>query len=130
MTDVPSRVDDGLSSAPVFEYEEDGVRLLGSRCVSCGLASFPRRVVCLRCGAEQEPLRLAGVGRVHAHTRMENPPAGFDDTLLYACVDLEEGPRLLAPLTGDDPSTGDRVRAVPGTARDGALAFRFEVCHA
>jgi uncharacterized OB-fold protein len=121
------RVDDGLAAAPVFDYEMDGVRLLGSRCKGCGLAAFPRRRVCLRCGGEQEPLRLGGEGHIHAWTRMENPPAGFEGELLYGAVDLSEGPRVLAPLAGRSPRTGDPVQAVAGTARNGAIAFRFEV---
>lgn len=121
------RIDDGLSSAPVFEQEQEVVRLLGSVCRSCGATAFPRREVCIRCGAPHEPLRLSGAGRVHAWTRLANPPHGFEGELHYGCVDLDEGPRVLAPLGPTAPAIDQAVQAVPAPARNGAAGFRFEV---
>lgn len=125
------RIDDGLSSAPVFEQEPDGtLRLLGSMCISCGARAFPRRVVCIRCGSAQKPLRLSGEGHLHSWTRLVTPPFGFDDELYYGCVDLVEGPRILCVLGDGEPRIGDRVRAMPAATRHGALGFRFEVVNA
>lgn len=121
------RVDDGLSAAPVFEQEETVVRLLGSVCRACGATAFPRREVCIRCGSAQDRLRLSGAGNVHAWTRLANPPHGFDGELYYGCVDLDEGPRVLAPLGDGEPHVGQAVQAVPAAVRHGAAGFRFEV---
>lgn len=127
---VDRRVDDGLSAAPVFELEHGAVSLLGSRCASCDAPAFPRRVVCLRCGGEQQPLRLTGSGTLHAWTRLANPPDGFDHPMYYGCVDLDEGPRVLGMLGDEEPEIGQRVRAEPAAARHGALGIRFVVGNA
>ncbi len=121
----PSRIDDGLSAAPVFEVECGIVRLLGSRCPRCGATAFPRRAVCIRCHGAPEPLRLSGAGTVHAWSPLANPPDGFAGALHYGCIDLEEGPRVLAILAAEQPHTGQRVQARPAAARGGALGFSF-----
>lgn len=121
------RIDDGLSSAPVFEQEGDVVRLLGSVCRSCGATAFPRRVVCVRCGSAHDELRLSGAGRVHAWTKLANPPHGFDGEPYYGCVDLDEGPRVLGLLGDEEPRIDVGVQAVPAPARSGVAGFRFEV---
>lgn len=121
------RIDDGLSAAPVFEADGEEVRLLGSVCPRCGAVAFPRRRICVRCGGPPEPKRLSGAGRLHSWTMLANPPYGFEGELRYACVDLVEGPRVLAPVVDESPLIGARVQAVPGTGRHGAQGFRFEV---
>ncbi|MGH2945023.1 MAG: Zn-ribbon domain-containing OB-fold protein [Solirubrobacteraceae bacterium] len=131
MTKVTERrIDDGLAAAPVFELEGDLVRLLGSICTLCRATAFPARVVCVRCGGPHEQLRLRGAGRIHSWTRLANPPQGFDEAQAYACVDLEEGPRVLALLGGGPAAFGAPVQAVPAAARNGASGFRFEVADA
>jgi uncharacterized OB-fold protein len=64
---------------------------------------------------------------VHSWTLLTNPPAGFDEAVGYACIDLAEGPRILAALEGDRAEIGAQVQAVPGILRHGARGFRFEV---
>jgi len=111
-----------------FEQRDGGVRLLGSRCSRCGTFAFPRREVCLRCGAETANASLSGRGRVHSWTVIETPPWGFDESLGYLCVDLEEGPRVLAPAVPGDAALaiGVEVRAVPAPVKEGHDGFRFE----
>lgn len=127
-TATTRRFDAGLAGAPVFEEDGAEVRLLGSTCGRCGAVAFPRRVVCVRCGGEHAPTRLSGAGRLHSWTLMANPPFGFEGELLYGCVDLAEGPRVLAALAdGGEPAIGAAVQAIPGPVRHGAAGFRFEV---
>lgn len=126
----PARIDDRIAAAPVFVRDGAEVRLLGSACDRCAAVAFPRREVCIRCGGGQQGVRLSGAGELHAWTRLANPPHGFDGELLYGCVDLAEGPRVLAPLVGAPPAIGAPVQAVPGRGRHGADGFRFEVRHA
>lgn len=123
------RFDRGLAAFPVFEREGDLVRLLGSRCSECGVAAFPRRRVCLACGGEQEDATLSGRGVLHAWTRVANPPAGFDKSFPYGCVDLEEGPRVWCALLGE-PRTSAPVQAMSAPVRDGEAGFRFQVLDA
>jgi uncharacterized OB-fold protein len=121
-------MDDGLAAAPVFEVEGSQVRLLGSKCVACGAVAFPRRAICMPCGGETVDARLSGRGRVHSWTLIDTPPWGFDESLGYLCVDLDEGPRLLAPAASPAALEIDAgVQAVPGTVKHGHEGFRFEV---
>jgi uncharacterized OB-fold protein len=126
-TITEQRIDDGLAAAPVFDQDGDEVRLLGSACPRCGAVAFPRREVCVRCAGPHEPRELSGAGRLHSWTRVANPPAGFEGELRYGCVDLVEGPRVLAPLVDEQPAIGMAMQAVPGPGRNGARGFRFEV---
>lgn len=121
------RIDDGEAAAPIFDTVGGEVRLLGSACPNCGAVAFPRREVCVRCAGPQEPKELSGAGRLHSWTRVANPPAGFDGEMRYGCIDLLEGPRVLAPVSDLAPVIGAAVQAVPGAGRDGAGGFWFEV---
>jgi uncharacterized OB-fold protein len=121
-----ARIDDRLGG-PVFRLDGEVARLLGSLCPACGATAFPRRAVCLECGAEPGAAELSGAGRVHSWTHLANPPFGFDEPLGYACVDLDEGPRVLGALSAVRAAVGERVQAVPAPLRHGALGFRFEV---
>jgi uncharacterized OB-fold protein len=128
--DELSRIDDGLASAPVYEAVVGGVTLVGSACAECAAVAFPRRVICIRCGGPHQERVLKGTGCVHSWTTIANPPHGFDDEITYGCIDLDEGPRLMAPLENTPAAFGARVRVVPGSGRLGAAGFRFEVCDA
>ncbi len=125
----PKRFDRGEVGYPTYEIVDEQVRLLGSRCPECVNVAFPGRDICLVCGARPVTFTLSGCGTVHAWTSVANPPAGFDEGYLYGCVDLEEGPRILAKLHGP-VSVGGRVIAIPGTLRDGDEGFRFGVSDA
>lgn len=126
-TATEQRIDDGLAAAPVFEEEDGVLRLLGSACPRCGAVAFPRRQVCVRCAGPHEPKALSGAGRLHSWTRLANPPHGFEGELRYGCVDLAEGPRVLAPIVDVSPAIGAAVQVVAGSGRHGARGFRFEV---
>jgi uncharacterized OB-fold protein len=128
--DELSRVDEGLASAPVYEVVTGGVALVGSACTRCGAVAFPRRVICIRCGGPHVERVLKGTGSVHSWTTIANPPHGFYEEITYGCIDLDEGPRVMAPLADTPPDFGARVRVVPGFGRLGAAGFRFEACDA
>jgi uncharacterized OB-fold protein len=120
------RLDEDLGIEPLFEECDGIVRLNGSRCRTCGVTAFPPRVVCLECGGAHERALLSGRGVLHSSTTVENPPSGFDCAYGYGCVDLDEGPRLLAPLGGRPLEVGQAVQAVPARVRDSLAGFRFE----
>jgi len=121
-------MDAGLAAAPVFEADGAVTRLLGSRCRRCDAVAFPRREVCLFCARGNTEARLSGRGTVHSWTLIDTPPWGFEGSLGYVCVDLDEGPRLLAPLvSAAAPAIGAAVQAVPGAVKLGHQGFRFEV---
>lgn len=70
-------------------------------------------------------MTLTGSGSVISSTHVVTPPAGFDQPIDVALVDLAEGPRLFALLTSP-VSPGTSVRAVPALVREGHPGFAFE----
>lgn len=116
-----------MDLAPLFTVEDGVARLIGSRCSACGTIAFPPRHVCGACGARTlERETLSGHGAVVSTTHVVTPPAGFDQPIEVALVDLREGPRVFALLTRA-ASPGDLVHAVPAPVRDGDAGYAFEV---
>ncbi|MEV0074110.1 MULTISPECIES: Zn-ribbon domain-containing OB-fold protein [unclassified Amycolatopsis] len=92
-------------------------RLTYQTCDTCGSTVFYLRDVCPHCGGESLRLRdSAGVGKVYSYTvqnRASHPYFADRTPMTLALVDLEEGFRLLADLTGaDDVEVGMPVEVV------------------
>lgn len=100
-------------------FDMDPPALLGSRCGACGAVAFPGRTVCPECLAwGMDRVRLSGRGRIEAFTVVRVSAGAFRAPYLQAAVRLEEGPELIAVLTGcptDDPPIA------PGTPVEMAL---------
>jgi uncharacterized protein len=82
-------------------------RLLLRRCLACEQVYYYPRLACPRCSArDQEWIEASGRGRVHSHTTVFTSFYGpdWEGDLPYTVllVDLEEGPRMLSRLVGDD----------------------------
>jgi uncharacterized OB-fold protein len=95
----------------------DEGRLLLLRCTNCQHPSYYPRLACPRCsGRELQWLEASGRGVVYSHTTVFTSFYGADwePDIPYAVllVDLEEGPRMLTRLVGDDEglATGSRVQ--------------------
>jgi uncharacterized OB-fold protein len=77
--------------------------------VSCGNHQYYPRPICLACDStDLELVEASGLGRIHSYTvvhRSVDPR--FEAPYTVALVDLEEGPRLLTHVVGDEP---DEVR--------------------
>lgn len=68
MTQVP--VAEGL-----FTWPSDEPQLVGSRCVACGIVTFPAQASCPRCAStEMEARLLPRRGRLWAWTTQDFPP--------------------------------------------------------
>lgn len=102
--------------------------LLLKRCTACGKPHFPPRYLCPACWSDElEWIASAGQGTVYTFTVMHRAPTpAFAKRVPYvvALIDLDEGPRLMANIVGDDAldvRIGDRVAACfeerPGSAR-------------
>jgi uncharacterized OB-fold protein len=110
-----------VSTAQWEESLEFRLALVLSRCRACKVVRHPPREACPECGeAESDLFRGRPVGTVHAVTRIGRggAPSEFalQQTLTgeYAVVivDLADGGRMAAQVTGADPRTvriGDRV---------------------
>lgn len=107
----------------LFEVDEAGPHLIGSRCTGCGTLYFPQALNCRnshcpdkRVGPEHLPAR----GTLISYTvQRYRPPPLFrmDDWAPYAIglVDLGEGVEVMGMLTGvelDEIRIGDAVHLV------------------
>ena len=81
-------------------------RLELQRCADCARVWFYPRPACVACGAERYAWIVAsGRGRVHSHSIVHRAPSpAFRERVPYAValIDLEEGPRMMANIVGDD----------------------------
>ena len=91
-------------------------RLELQRCTACGAARFYPRPVCTACGdGAWEWFVASGRGRVESFTIVHRAPTpAFRGRVPYvlAMIVLDEGPRMMANVLGDDALSakiGDRV---------------------
>ena len=100
-------------------------RLMFQRCRECSALQFPPRHQCAKCWkAELEWVESCGRGTVESFTIVRRAPMpSFRDRTPYvvAAILVEEGPRMLTNLVGDDAldvRMGDKVQV--DFARDGS----------
>jgi len=96
----------------LFSEGDEGVRLLGSRCATCGTPYFPRSALCHHPDCSQSKMEDAGFGprgmlwSCSVQNYPPPPPAKFDEPYVpYALgvVDLTEGLRVVGRMAVDDP---------------------------
>lgn len=79
---------------------------------------FPPREICPKClHHELESYRFISKGEVVTHTTIHVGQVGYEKQTPYvvAIIELEEGPRITAPIVDCDPCTvkiGDKVESV------------------
>ncbi|WP_236791873.1 Zn-ribbon domain-containing OB-fold protein [Amycolatopsis sp. GM8] len=80
-------------------------RLLGSRCDRCATVSFPAREFCPGCRAVDAiaETELSPAGSVYSFTVVRQAPPGIAVPYVLAYVDLPEGVRVLAQVSGVAP---------------------------
>ena len=95
----------------LFTRSADGPRLIGSRCRSCGVVTFPAQPSCPACTATDVEERLLGrTGTLYTWTvqsfRPKPPYAGPEDFEPYGVgyVELPDETRVEARLTVADPA--------------------------
>jgi uncharacterized OB-fold protein len=129
--DLPAPVVNA-DSRPYWEGARQG-KLLLQRCGDCGTLRFFPRYLCTACGSDRtEWAEASGRGTVHSFTivhRAAFPEFQARTPYVVALVDLEEGPRMMTNIVGDDAlavSIGDAV-VVEFEARgtDGAKVPQF-----
>lgn len=94
-------------------------RLELQRCAACGKVWFYPRPACVACGAAQYTWIVAsGRGTLHSFSIVHRAPSeAFRARLPYvvALIDLDEGPRMMANIVGDDAleaAIGDPLEAL------------------
>ncbi len=102
-------------------------RLIGSRCLSCGILSFPKRVTCARCGDtnEQEEALLGPLGHIYTFAVVRRAPEAFPTPYVIGYVDLDEGVRVFTQFVTHDADSlrlGMRVELALGDLGDATTA--------
>lgn len=86
---------------PFWEALEDDAVLIHA-CERCERRFFPPSPICPHCHAtDVEWVETTGRGTLFAFTRTHATAAAFEDELVVGTVELDEGPKLLAPV--DEP---------------------------
>jgi uncharacterized OB-fold protein len=108
-------------------------RLLIRKCVDCGEMHFMPRHLCPACWSDHlEWLDAKGTGSVHSFTIIRRAPvATFASNAPYvvALIDLDEGPRMITNLLGQDALSvkiGDRVEVTFEDRGEGAMLPQFK----
>lgn len=103
-------------SAEFFAAAKEG-RLVFQKCKSCGDVQYPPRHHCASCWeADIEWVDSSGQGVVETFTIVRRAPLpAFAEKVPYviASIKVEEGPRMITSLVGDDAlevAIGDAVR--------------------
>jgi uncharacterized OB-fold protein len=100
------------AASGLFSETEEGPRLLGSKCVSCGTPYFPRSAICHNPDCEKTQMEDASFGPrgIIWSTAVQNypPPAPAVYQEPYqqyavAAVDLPDGLRVMGRVDTDDP---------------------------
>ena len=96
-------------------------RLVIQRCGNCGQMQFYPRPFCLGCAsAELDWVQASGYATVHTQTVTRLPVLpDLIPPYIVALVELDEGPRLLTGIVGDDTAIGDRVQVAWRDREDG-----------
>lgn len=124
-----------LLSAPLSPLED--VRLLGSKCKSCGEVTLGEVSSCQNCAGEDlEVIPLSQNGKLWAYTVIRNrPPGEFKGKVPMGegLVELPDGIRIKSPLGGDveklEIGMDLKFTAYPlyeNESGDEVIAFRFD----
>ena len=93
-------------------------KIMGSKCKKCGALSIPPRPLCVSCfGSQMEWVQFKGDGKLAAFTSIVvAPPAmakegfGRNNPYVVGVVELQEGPKIVARITGVDAKKPEQIK--------------------
>jgi uncharacterized OB-fold protein len=105
-------------SAAAFDHYIAEHKLMSARCTQCGGVYVPPRAICPKCHSEElEWVETSGKGKLAAFTVILSGPTfmiqqGFDrkNPYISGIVELEEGTRISARITGLDPARPTEIK--------------------
>jgi len=105
-------------SATAFDQYITEHKLMAARCTKCGGLYVPPRAICPKCQSEElEWVGTSGKGKLAAFTVILSGPTfmieqGFDrkNPYISGIVELEEGARISARITGIDPTKPTEIK--------------------
>jgi uncharacterized OB-fold protein len=109
-------------------------KLMGSRCKKCGHIAIPPQPICSKChGTEMELVEMKGAGKIAAYTVVAvGAPLmveeGYGREKHYCCgiVELEEGAKICARISGVDTSRPEQIKIGTPVAIDYVKAVHAE----
>lgn|SRR5690606_32353077 len=122
---------ENADSQPYWEGARQN-KLLIRKCKECSTFHFMPRHLCPECWSDQlEWVESAGTGSIHSFSIIRRASlAAYSEKTPYvtALIDLDEGPRMVTNIVGDDAlsaAIGDRVSVVFEDRGDGARLPQF-----
>ena len=93
-------------------------KIMGSKCKKCGALALPPRPICVSClGSELEWVQFRGVGKLAAFTSIVVAPPtmakegfGKNNPYVVGVVELEEGAKIVARITGVDAKKPEEIK--------------------
>ena len=113
-----------------IDYLEQG-KVMGTRCLDCGLVFFPPRADCHQCLADNiEWFEITGSGRLVTYSRLKFAPIGFEEDLPYCIALLDYGDykifgRLASDLPEGEIQIGMPMKTVVNELPNGQLNYVF-----
>ena len=108
-------------------------RLVIRQCKACGELHFMPRHLCPTCWSDQlEWVDAKGTGSIHSLTivrRASDPAFATRVPYVVALIELDEGPRMMANILGEDAlsaAIGDRVQVIFEARGDQAMVPQFQ----
>jgi hypothetical protein len=101
------RIDGPSEEVPIRENlftkpsgSDDEPKLICSRCKECGSTFFPKEEMCPVCIKEGtlDTVKVSGKGKLLSFTRVWRGLPGFDSPYAMGCIEIDEGPVLIAQL--------------------------------
>ena len=114
-----------------FIEELQNNRLMGTQCKQCAAKYLPPRAHC-KCGShEMVWFEAPKTGKILAYTLVTFGPESMAKYAPYivAVAELDDGPRLLAHITGVTPKTlkvGMRVQVVSHHVTEDRIVYKFK----
>lgn len=106
-----------FTAASFNQYLAEG-KLMVSRCTDCGMLSLPPRAICPNCHCENlEWAETSGKGKLAGFTVIAIAPTimvkqgyGRDNPYVSGIVELEEGVKISARITGVDATKPETIQ--------------------
>lgn len=109
----------------------DQGKVMGTKCVDCGMVFFPPRADCYRClASNMEWFEIEGEGKLITYSKLKFAPIGFEDDLPYSIAVVDYGTfkvfgRIAANIPDEDIRTGMSMRTVANELPNGQLNYVF-----
>jgi uncharacterized OB-fold protein len=107
-------------------------KVMGSRCMDCGLVFFPPRADCHHClNSNMEWFEVADTGKLVTYSKLTFAPIGFEDDVPYCIALLDYGAfkvfgRIASDLPDEELRIGMDMKTRANTLSNGQLNYVFE----